>query len=159
MSNQLTLKEMRAELENYAGKITGNYKEVMERLKRFRKGKQKKKDYRIKYITIEQMRAELKLYGGKMMGDYKRVMERLKRFRKGKQKDSDYPYGKRLELDIERLNGEEVFNESCGICLESNNVNESIKTKCNHAFHKKCIGQWMLYDHTCPLCRKYIERK
>ena len=46
---------------------------------------------------------------------------------------------------------------TCGICLDEVSANPNqITTKCGHCFHNKCITQWLLKKHTCPLCREKI---
>jgi len=44
----------------------------------------------------------------------------------------------------------------CPICLENLNENNTIKTTCNHIFHKSCLETW---NHNCPLCRSECFEK
>lgn len=45
-------------------------------------------------------------------------------------------------------------NPECCICLSSFNAALPIRaTTCNHAFHEKCLGKWLILNRTCPLCR------
>jgi len=41
-------------------------------------------------------------------------------------------------------------SEKCSICFE---VNNDVKLRCGHPFHKTCIDQWLESSNTCPLCR------
>lgn len=40
----------------------------------------------------------------------------------------------------------------CAICLDDVEDN-SLKTKCNHLFHKGCIQDWIKKHNNCPMCR------
>jgi len=45
--------------------------------------------------------------------------------------------------------------DKCGICLmqfRGNNV-ARLGSICRHAFHDKCLGQWLVRSNTCPMCR------
>ena len=46
--------------------------------------------------------------------------------------------------------------KECGICLDniSNTIHSVFSTSCDHHFHNKCITQWLLFNHNCPICRK-----
>lgn len=57
----------------------------------------------------------------------------------------------------------------CVICLEDvdcehshssddceSDDNDPIVLPCNHAFHRECIFEWLLFQFHCPLCRKRI---
>ena len=53
-----------------------------------------------------------------------------------------------------------IFNTECTICFE--NILEDADAieltrkccHCGHAFHKKCLDQWLEKNDTCPSCRK-----
>lgn len=53
-----------------------------------------------------------------------------------------------------------IFNTECAICFE--NILEDADAieltrkccHCGHAFHKKCLDQWLEKNDTCPSCRK-----
>ena len=51
--------------------------------------------------------------------------------------------------------------DECSICLDNNNKH-SVKIKCNHIFHNKCIEEWKTISFKnnnivrCPLCRTEI---
>lgn len=48
--------------------------------------------------------------------------------------------------------------EKCPICLENYTKDEQlIELNCTHKIHKFCIGEWLKYNTTCPLCRAIIE--
>ncbi len=42
--------------------------------------------------------------------------------------------------------------KQCSICWEYIEKN-TLKTACNHYFHKTCILQWFKQNTTCPNCR------
>lgn len=63
--------------------------------------------------------------------------------------------------EIASLPCDEVLQEyagsnasSCAICLSSFAVQDRIRRlpKCQHAFHRPCIDQWLLRTPSCPLC-------
>ena len=45
---------------------------------------------------------------------------------------------------------------SCAICLDTIE-SQLIKTHCGHSFHPECIGLWLNYKMTCPLCRNVLD--
>lgn len=52
--------------------------------------------------------------------------------------------------------------ENCPICLDefnnsSGNSVEKISLSCNHIYHKGCIGEWVIKNNTCPLCRQNLN--
>ncbi|XP_076338526.1 uncharacterized protein LOC143240256 isoform X2 [Tachypleus tridentatus] len=51
--------------------------------------------------------------------------------------------------------GVELKDDICAICLENMSV-QSVKVDCGHAFHSKCIRDWLGEQSTCPTCRVYI---
>ena len=71
-------------------------------------------------------------------------------------------------------NMEEIFSQSCIICLEEFKSNETKNDSekkellekedvstldCGHKFHKKCIDDWSKKEQSCPLCRAKIGIK
>ncbi|KAF8377255.1 hypothetical protein HHK36_030630 [Tetracentron sinense] len=46
----------------------------------------------------------------------------------------------------------------CAVCLSKFQEGEKIRElKCNHVFHKDCLGKWLQHDSaTCPLCRSSV---
>ena len=59
-------------------------------------------------------------------------------------------------LDI--INEENILKfKKCSICLDYiKSENESIKTECNHIFHKTCLKTWLEYGNNCPYCRHIL---
>jgi hypothetical protein len=45
----------------------------------------------------------------------------------------------------------------CAICCDTivNSVSTTILS-CNHAFHIKCISEWIIINPSCPCCRKCL---
>jgi len=57
---------------------------------------------------------------------------------------------------------EDNERESCSICMNPYEINNSIKVlPCNrkHIFHKECIDKWLSNSKACPTCRKEINLK
>jgi myosin heavy subunit len=58
----------------------------------------------------------------------------------------------------------QLGQHSCSICMEpSVGLHpDSVKTSCNHVFHKRCITSWLFSDRSassnCPNCRSDISR-
>jgi len=56
-----------------------------------------------------------------------------------------------------------IHNDSCPICkinIEDSTTNNICIGKCNHAYHKECISQWIVRRRTCPLCNcNWVEKK
>ncbi len=49
------------------------------------------------------------------------------------------------------------YNDSCSICLQNFNDNETLKLlNCNHKFHKNCIDEWIKINKNCPICRENL---
>uniref|UniRef100_A0A182NSN6 RING-type E3 ubiquitin transferase n=1 Tax=Anopheles dirus TaxID=7168 RepID=A0A182NSN6_9DIPT len=55
-------------------------------------------------------------------------------------------------ISLKRLS---VLNLSmCVICRSDIKYSNQRKTlKCEHAFHSKCIKQWIAFQNICPICR------
>lgn len=53
---------------------------------------------------------------------------------------------------------EEIKENSCAICLDDLR-NNLVITKCNHMFHKSCLGQWLGNHSTCPCCRELLQKR
>lgn len=43
--------------------------------------------------------------------------------------------------------------DSTPIC----SAEEELRLKCNHVFHRECIGEWLKQKHSCPVCRNRVE--
>lgn len=61
---------------------------------------------------------------------------------------------------------EEKIKEECSICFDSLETKDIAFLNCNHVFHYKCIGEWMISIHKnkintndsfCPICWKGDE--
>ena len=50
-----------------------------------------------------------------------------------------------------------IISDTCNICL--GDMNEYVFIQCGHAFHKDCIGEWLIDKKTCPCCRKSVKSK
>lgn len=61
---------------------------------------------------------------------------------------------------LERLpygGGEGVREGECVICMEDFDAGAEVsKTPCSHAFHSRCITQWLENSHLCPICRYHM---
>ena len=59
--------------------------------------------------------------------------------------------------DISNASSEQDSVQFCNICLEEYQVGEKIgwsrNNQCHHAFHKKCIVEWLMSHDDCPICR------
>ena len=42
--------------------------------------------------------------------------------------------------------------KTCSVCLDNIESN-AFKTNCGHYFHNQCLLNWLLTNHTCPVCR------
>nr|AFK45086.1 unknown [Lotus japonicus] len=53
---------------------------------------------------------------------------------------------------------EQVEIEPCAVCLSQLCKGEKVRSLplCNHRYHADCIGAWLEYHTTCPLCRNKI---
>ncbi len=60
-------------------------------------------------------------------------------------------------LPIIRSDSKSINTDLCSICMdESNKDMISIKTNCNHVFHKECLTSWItanFKNDSCPYCR------
>lgn len=71
-------------------------------------------------------------------------------------------------LDSSASSGDATDGYHCMICLDNvrstafNEVNTScndsspIVLQCKHAFHRKCIFEWLLFQYECALCRAQV---
>ena len=50
---------------------------------------------------------------------------------------------------------------NCSLCLERFAENDTIRTRCNHQFHKKCFYELTITNKyfCCPLCRTNFEEE
>ncbi|CAF1118203.1 unnamed protein product [Rotaria sordida] len=57
------------------------------------------------------------------------------------------------------LSHSETISE-CSICLESYRSGQEVSIlACSHEYHSSCIGEWMLKNRSCPMCRKDIHNQ
>ena len=72
-----------------------------------------------------------------------------------------------IEINLYNQWSWNIHNTECPICknnidepaIGSNTINICI-SKCNHAYHKECIDQWIIRRRTCPLCNcNWVEKK
>lgn len=53
-----------------------------------------------------------------------------------------------------------VCPSSCAVCLQPCDDEQEVeRLRCCHAFHKKCITQWLAHKPTCPTCRCGLDGK
>jgi len=53
-----------------------------------------------------------------------------------------------------------LSNGECSICLESYRSGQEVSIlSCSHEYHSSCIGEWMLKNRSCPMCRKDIHNQ
>ena len=48
--------------------------------------------------------------------------------------------------------------ESCSICFDDFERGEKVKElqTCNHAYHSKCLNEWLSREKRCPVCNKIV---
>jgi hypothetical protein len=65
----------------------------------------------------------------------------------------------RIFFTLLEKNSHEYTDDCCSICLFNysdveQQAQQVIKTNCNHAFHLKCLSNWVNQNkQTCPICR------
>lgn len=68
-----------------------------------------------------------------------------------------YKRYKIFHYDVIIYHQDEYLLDNCSICLETYRDNDKLcKLKCEHLYHKKCIGKWMKQSNLCPLCKDEI---
>ena len=45
------------------------------------------------------------------------------------------------------------MEQTCSVCYKDLNLENSVKTICNHFFCSNCFFRWLITNNTCPLCR------
>lgn len=69
------------------------------------------------------------------------------------------PESKVTESDLQRMRRDSTGDaKDCCICMEEFTANDIVKRlPCSHAFHKKCIEQWLLqHNNNCPICKMAV---
>mmetsp|Transcript_28025 Transcript_28025/g.41386 ORF Transcript_28025/g.41386 Transcript_28025/m.41386 type:complete len:247 (-) Transcript_28025:1899-2639(-) len=63
---------------------------------------------------------------------------------------------KEQERDIETDSGEETNDDTCAICLEPFQFDDSVVKgfDCHHEFHRSCVTSWLEKRSDCPTCRE-----
>ena len=46
------------------------------------------------------------------------------------------------------------MEKTCNVCYVDLNIDNSVKTSCEHFFCSTCFFRWLLTNNTCPMCRK-----
>ena len=46
------------------------------------------------------------------------------------------------------------MDETCSVCYRDLNLENSVKTSCNHFFCSNCFFRWLTTNNTCAICRK-----
>jgi hypothetical protein len=68
------------------------------------------------------------------------------------------PAGTLEKMRVKRFDPElKEFKDSpeCCVCLAAFDTSQEIRvTSCGHAFHGRCLGNWLKVNRTCPLCRR-----
>ena len=54
---------------------------------------------------------------------------------------------------------EKIFSNDCVICQETLGTTVFTQLPCRHAFHSKCITDWLTVRRNCPTCRYSLIRK
>ena len=48
----------------------------------------------------------------------------------------------------------------CGICKDDRVVGDEVtQLPCQHVFDTDCIAEWLIYNQTCPMCRRQVVRR
>lgn len=63
---------------------------------------------------------------------------------------------KLTEAQVAALPVGEGCGELCAICREEM-IEEVVKLRCRHCFHRVCVGNWAQRRALCPICRMEIE--
>ena len=72
---------------------------------------------------------------------------------------SALPESLRNQLPVFSFDEHMKLANECYICLEAYAVHDVlVRLPCLHAFHKKCIFQWLRLKSICPCCRQDIKQ-
>lgn len=45
------------------------------------------------------------------------------------------------------------MEKTCSVCYINLDIENSVKTSCNHYYCSPCFFRWLLTNNTCPICR------
>lgn len=65
--------------------------------------------------------------------------------------DSRVILPERVEIEVVVVSRNNEKQDECCICLEPL-TNIIAISKCNHAFHRGCLDDWLAHKRVCPLC-------
>lgn len=52
--------------------------------------------------------------------------------------------------------GDKHGSESCSICMDDANEQQTSRLSCGHSFHSECLLLWVIKKRNCPICRAQI---
>lgn len=52
----------------------------------------------------------------------------------------------------------DIDKKQCSICYYTIKNSQMKTLICGHAFHMKCIWNWLVLSNICPLCRKEVSK-
>lgn len=68
----------------------------------------------------------------------------------------------KIKLDQNKLSKFLNNDPTCAICMgDIQDINDGIRTSCNHIFHRTCIENWLaqpISKNSCPVCRSEIKK-
>ena len=68
----------------------------------------------------------------------------------------------KIKLDQNKLSKFLDNDPTCAICMgDIEDINDGIRTSCNHIFHRTCIERWLaqpISKNSCPVCRSEIKK-
>ncbi|KAL6640776.1 hypothetical protein ACP70R_021899 [Stipagrostis hirtigluma subsp. patula] len=68
------------------------------------------------------------------------------------------PASKKAMVDLRVPAVGETREKDCAVCLEDFKGGEKLRMMpCSHAFHQRCIFDWLLISRLCPICRFAME--
>ncbi|KAF8676268.1 hypothetical protein HU200_047140 [Digitaria exilis] len=61
-------------------------------------------------------------------------------------------------LGLQEVRAGEAVAAECAVCLQDFVAEDKLRAMpCSHAFHQKCIFDWLRVNHVCPLCRHALS--
>ena len=68
----------------------------------------------------------------------------------------------KIKLDQNKLSKFLNNDPTCAICMDNiQDINDGIRTSCNHIFHRTCLAKWLaqpISKNSCPACRSEIKK-